>query len=353
MSNTAHSAAPRILALAPNWLGDVAMCTPALRALRRRYPEAQFTVAGRAAICALLEDLPWIDRLVPMPPQPSLMQMLRLATTLRPHGRDLTVVFPHSFRAALLARLVGSRRRIGYARNGRAWLLTDAKDPHRENGRITPVYMSREYLELTTVVGCEDDGAGLELGIPETLAREVKAHFAGDTPLIGIAPGAAFGPSKRWMPEAFAKTADLIAAAHPARFVLLTGPGEEAVRDTVIEHAQVAFIAPPSTDGGLAALKAVTAQLDLLICNDSGPRHIGVAFKRPIVCIMGPTSPRYSEGPYEIGQVIRLPLPCSPCQKPVCPLEHHRCMRDITPEQVAQEALACLAKATAAAHQAV
>ena len=354
MSSSRHTEATRVLALAPNWLGDAVMCTPALRALHLRHSGARLTVAGRAGVCALLQDLPWIDGLVSIPAQPSVAQMTRLAKELRPHGRDLVAVFPHSFRAALLARLIGGRRRIGYARNGRAWLLTDTLAPHREQGRITPVYMSREYLDLVALVGCEDDGAGLELGVSEAAIGETASRLAGSGPLIGIAPGAAFGPSKRWMPEAFAETANLIAAACNARFLLLTGPGEEDIRDTIRRHAAVNFLTLPPVDDGIAVLKAALSQVDLLICNDSGPRHIAVAFKRPIVCIMGPTSPRYSEGPYEIGQVLRQPLECSPCQKPVCPLEHHRCMHDITPEQAAQTALAYLAESAqaSAAHNA-
>mgnify|MGYP005622900571 CR=1 FL=1 len=329
----------RILALLPNWLGDAAMCTPALRALRRRHPDAQLTVAGRAGVCALLEDLPWVDRLVPIPNKPAPARMPGIAKTLRPHGRDMIVVFPHSFRAALLAWLIGGRRRIGYARNGRSLLFTRAAAPHRVRGRITPVYMGREFLELVGLLGCEDDHAGLELAVSDKVKEELTPQLHGEGPLIGVAPGAAFGPSKRWMPEAFAETVKLIAARTPARFVVLTGPGEEAVRNAVKRAANTNFIEPKTCADGIALLKGIISQLDLLISNDSGPRHIAVAFKRPVICIMGPTSPLYTDGPYETGRVIRLPLECSPCQKPLCPLKHHRCMRDITPEMVAQAAL--------------
>lgn len=333
----------RILVLAPNWVGDAAMCTPALRALRRHFPDAQLTAAGRASVCDLLEDLPWLDALIRIPERPSPGKLLTLAGRLRPHGRDIVVVFPHSFRAALLAWLIHGRERIGYARNGRSLLLTRTRAPYRENGTITPIYMAREYLELTALLGCEDDSAGLELGLSDAVTRDIDAQLARYArPLIGIAPGAAFGPSKRWMPEAFAATADLIADKHDASFLLLTGPDEESIRDAVIRHANVPFIDLNTRGAGLAALKAVIARLDLLICNDSGPRHIAVAFQRPVVCIMGPTSPKYSEGPYEIGERLQLPLPCSPCQQPECPLEHHRCMRDITPAMVAESALTYL-----------
>jgi len=202
--------------------------------------------------------------------------------------------------------------------------------------------MTREYLDLVQAVDAEDDGAGLELGLNPAMKARLEPVLAGEGPLVAIAPGAAFGPSKRWMPEGFAAVADALAERLGARLLLLTGPDEEETRAAVIGLAKSDFIDVPREAGGVGAMKALIARSDLLICNDSGPRHIAVAFGRPVVCIMGPTSPLYTNGPYEKGAVLRLDLECSPCQKPVCPLEHHRCMRDITPEHVLDAALAAL-----------
>ena len=339
-----QSEVKQVLVLAPNWLGDVAMCTPALRALRHRYPAAKLTVAGNPACCELLEGLPWIDSLFRLLPKSSLLPLMRQAKQLAPDAGDLTVVFPHSFRSALLARLIGSRQRIGYARDGRGPLLTHAVAPYMEEGRITPIYMATEYLDLVRYVDAEDDGSGLELAVNPQSAGLVQSCLEGDGPLIAIAPGAAFGPSKRWMPEAFAETADKLAEQAHARLILLTGPDETDTRNAVLEHSRAPFITLPDQLNGIQVMKAVIACSDLLICNDSGPRHIAVAFQRPVVCIMGPTSLLYTDSPYEKGVKIRLDLECSPCQKPVCPLEHHRCMRDISPQQVIDAALSILPK---------
>lgn len=331
-----------VLALAPNWLGDTAMCTPALRALRRKFPSAALTVAANPACCDLLEDLPWINGLFRLLPKSSLLPLMRQAKQLAPAGRDLTVVFPHSFRSALLAWFVKSGQRIGYARDGRAPLLTRSLVPYMEDGHITPVYMAHEYLDLVRVIGAEDDGAGLELGVNSAVLDALKPILAGAGPLIAVAPGAAFGPSKRWMPEAFAETVDTLAEQAGARFVLLTGPEEADTREAVTSHARTRFMDIPLEIDGIGAMKALISQCDLLICNDSGPRHVAVAFNKPVVCIMGPTSPLYTAGPYEKGIVIRLDLECSPCQKPVCPLEHYRCMRDIPPAQVVEASMSLL-----------
>jgi len=325
-----------ILAIAPNWLGDAVMCTPALRALKRRFPQSTLAVAGQPAICTLLEGLPFVDRLLPLVSLRGLFSLLNAAWEVSEDARDLAVVFPHSFRAALLARLAGAHRRIGYNRDHRRWLLTDAPEPHRENGVITPIYMSREYLDLIAPLGCTDDGLGLELAAAPSERVAVREHFAGDGPLVAIAPGGAFGPAKRWSAERFAAVADALAAQRGARCVLLTGPGEADTRAAVLAAAKSPLLEFPG--GGILRLKAVLAEAELLVGNDSGPRHIAIAFGKPVVCIMGPTSPRYTDSPWEKGRVLRVDVDCGPCQKPVCATDH-RCMTRITADAVVEAAL--------------
>lgn len=332
---------PQIVALLPNWLGDVAMCTPALRALRTRFPEASFCVAGRPTACQLLEGLPWFDHQVRIPPRPGSIMTLRAAWRLRRYARDISVIFPHSTRTALLAWLAGSRRRIGYDREGRSFLLTDPVAPYRENGRITPVYMAREYLDLVGTLGCEDDGQGLELHTAEEELAAVRRYLPGEGRVVGIAPGAAFGPSKCWPAERYAAVADKLASEWGAHCVLLTGPGEEDTRAAVLGAARTCLIECHEGHPTIARLKASIAALDLLICNDSGPRHIAIAFKKPVICIMGPTSPRYTESPWEIGRVLRVDVDCGPCQQPTCATDH-RCMTSITTDDVVEAARAYL-----------
>lgn len=271
--------------------------------------------------------------------------MLTEAWRLRAHARDLAVVFPHSHRSALLARMTGARRRLGYDRDGRGYLLTDRVGPHLVKGRIEPVYMAQEYLELVAALGCEDDGAGLELHADEGALAQVRPALAGEGPLVGIAPGAAFGPSKLWPADRYAAVADGLTDRIGARCVLLTGPGEEAIRDAVASAARRPLIRADADRPTIAKLKAVVSLLDLLVCNDSGTRHIAVAFKVPTVCIMGPTSPKYSAGPYERGEVLRVDVDCGPCQKPVCATDH-RCMTRITTEWVLNSAVNLLSGRT-------
>ncbi|GMW01277.1 MAG: hypothetical protein AMXMBFR84_24140 [Candidatus Hydrogenedentota bacterium] len=338
MIDLSPSSTRAILAIIPNWLGDVAMCTPALRAVHRRFPNARIAVAGRASACALLKDLPYIAERIVIPSKPSLLAMWTLSGRLRPYARDLAIVFPHSFRAAMLARLTRARIRVGYRRNGRQWLLTHAVDPHRKDGRIEPVYMAREYLDLVMSVGADDDGAGLELRACESEVRAVRARMPAQRPRVGIAPGAAFGPSKRWLPDRYAAVADALADRAGASCFLITGPGEEETREAVFHAAKRPLYILDDNRPSIDSLKATISQLDLLIGNDSGPRHVAVAFGVPVICVMGSTAPAYSVGPYEKGEVLRIDVDCGPCQKPVC-VTDHRCMTGVPVERVVEAAL--------------
>ena len=334
-----------ILAIVPNWLGDVAMCTPALRALRNRFPKSVLILAGPPAACALLNGLPWFDQVVVFPRRPGFTDLAAFARNVRGAAGgapDLAVLFPHSLRSALMARLAGAQRRLGYARGGRTWLLTDRVESYRENGVITPIYMAREYLNLLTPLGYEDDGLGLELRADAATMETIASRMGSTRPRIGLACGAAFGPSKLWPADRYAAVADCLHDQLGAQCIIITGPGEEATRREVITTAKTPILECDEGAPTLDTLKATIAQLDLLIGNDSGPRHIAIAFGVPVVCLMGPTSPRYTDSPYERGRVLRIDVACGPCQKPVCETDHC-CMTGISVEDVVKASMDILA----------
>lgn len=328
----------RIVAFLPNWLGDVAMCTPALRALSR-IEGAELTVAGRPGPLALVRSLPYLHGEIGLG-QKGLGGFLRNLLPVRRAGRDIAVVMPHSQRAALQAWLAGCRRRTGIARENRAWLFTDPVAPHRDAaGRIAPTYMAAEYLELAAAMGAQDDCQGLELAADPGSVEAFRAALPAEHgPIVGFAPGAAFGPSKCWLPERYAAVADALRERAGATCILLTGPGEEDTRAAVQQAAKAPLVIPDGGKPTIASLKAAISQLDLLVGNDSGPRHVAVAFGVPIVCIMGPTAPVYSCGPYEKGEVLRVDVDCGPCQQPTCATDH-RCMTRISAEAAAEAAL--------------
>ncbi len=338
----------RILVRCPNWVGDLVMAGPALRALRAGFPGAQITLQLKPSLAGIVAGAPWHDRLAPLHTygrERGFRGTWRAAAALRREGFDLGVLLPNSFSSAWLLRLGGVGRILGYARNARTRLLTDRVPPPREHGRIVPVPMTRYYLDLVARLGCPVDRSDLELFVTPEEDAEIDAlrrrlDLTGARPLVAITPGASFGASKMWPPERFAEAADALLARHGGVACLFPGPGEEETSERVAKRMrQPVRIAPVI---GLGALKAAIARSDLLITNDSGARHLAAAFRIPHVVVMGPTDPRYTNMNLDHAVVLRRDVPCGPCHLKVCPLDH-RCMTLITPADVVAAAESALA----------
>jgi heptosyltransferase-2 len=338
----------KIVVVLPNHLGDVVMATPALRALRAGRPRAEITGLVREPLDEVLRGLHSLDRLVGHDVYARrgwLAQARRRRDLGRAQrGADLALVLPNSFAGALLAWWTGAPRRVGYARRARSGLLSDALPAPRQGGRFKPVAMERYYLDLVLHLGCPDTGTALELATEPRAERDCDALFArhgirSGVPLVCLAPGAGFGPSKLW-PLAYVAEVAAKLQAGGAQVALVHGPGEGALAAGIV--ARTPGIASLGGDAmTLGLLKSVLARASLLICNDAGARHIAAAFGVPTLVLMGPTSIDYTNLNLRKTRLLREPVECSPCQKPVCPIDH-RCMTRLLPERVLAEARAAL-----------
>jgi heptosyltransferase-2 len=151
--------------------------------------------------------------------------------------------------------------------------------------------------------------------------------------VIGLNPGASFGSSKCWPAEHFAELAELFESQLDARIILFCGPGEENIAQAIIGRSRAKIIDTRQDRIDLELLKPLVQRCNLLITNDTGPRHYAVAFDVPVVVIIGPTDPRYTNSNLEHTIVLRKELLCSPCHKKVCP-SRHECMTSILPGEV-------------------
>jgi heptosyltransferase-2 len=331
-------AANNILILCPNWVGDVVMATPTFDCLRQNFPEANIIGLIRPYARGVIEDGPWFDRLVECDDK-NVNGFFKLIATIRNLKPDLTIVLPNSFRSALIARLGGSKHIYGYRREGRSIFLSGGPRPKRNNHGIVPVAMRDYYLEI-----CR----WLQLKIPEIsrprlflsdalMAKGAKMleHY-GITPddmVIGLNPGAKFGSSKCWPPRYFSSLADLLAKRWDCKLLLFVGPGEEDLGRSIAEASDATIIDTGPDRVDLALLKPLIKRCQLLVTNDTGPRHYAVAFEVPVIVIMGPTDPRYTDTNLEKTLVLRQELDCSPCHEKTCSLDHE-CMLGIKPEDV-------------------
>jgi len=331
----------RIAVFLPNWVGDAVMFTPTLRAIRARLGGARLMLVGRPAPTAVLTPNPWTDEVAVLRRGTA----LRLICSLRSQRFDLAVLGPNSFRSALVARAAGARRRLGYDRDGRGMLLTDKLDPARgPDGRLAVTPAVDYYLKLAEHLGCDVSDRRMELSVGEADAASAetmrrRAGVEEGRPVVLINPGAAFGPAKLYPAERFAAVADGLVEARGAQIIINAAPGERPIAEAVegrMKHAPVLNLA--RIDNTIGLLKAFVRRADLVITNDTGPRHFAVAFGRAVVTIFGPTDPERTKTYCDRERIVRVDVPCGPCQCKRCPLpegpSRHQCMLGISPEMV-------------------
>lgn len=371
----------------PSWVGDVVMATPTLRALRQLDSSVNITALVRPALQPLLAGCPWVDRIMATAPISEGSQersawrprfaaervkksigrlrglgldgrqrsgrrwsveakdlpkresgLVRIARRLRAEGFDTVVLLPNSFRAALLARLARIPRRVGYDRDGRGFLLTDRLVPRRVSGRFVPVPTRDYYLALPRYLGASNPAPAMQLFVSEE--QEAKgstmlqdAGLAANQRLVVITPGANFGDAKMWYPERFAAVADRCVRELGAVVAVAGSPKERPIVDAVIDVAVEPLINLNAHGVDLGSLKSVIRRSNLVITNDTGPRHIAAALGRPVVSVFGPTDPAWTEIGFDLERQAMVSVFCGPCQKKRCPLDH-RCMTQIGPDMV-------------------
>lgn len=331
--------AERILIRCPNWIGDMIAATAAIRCIRNNYARAHITLLLNSYVRPVVEDARWFNDIIEFDRSRGAGEFFRVAKQLRRGHYDLAVLLTHSFSSALLVRMAGIKRRVGHARNGRSFLLTD-KVPWPGGGpRPDLVPKVKVYSSLLEYLGC--DGAQNQrpqvFTSPETEKRcdeLLKIHGRDAArPLLALVPGAAYGAAKLWPPERFAAVADRLAQERNMQPMILTGPGESAIGTDIANQMKTTPIRFEENETNFGILKALVRRAALMICNDTGPRHLAIAWNVPVVVIMGPTDPIVTDSDYRKTIVLRQDVPCGPCYLRRCPTDH-RCMRLITPEMV-------------------
>ncbi|MHC4321507.1 MAG: lipopolysaccharide heptosyltransferase II, partial [Planctomycetota bacterium] len=308
----------KILVRAPNWVGDVVMATPAFRCIRENFPDSHITLLIKRNLRGIIDGSPWFDEVVELEPKAgkskngflfprkvfsgNTKEYLGLINKIRTERFDLGFLFPNSFSSALMVWLGGVRRRIGYSRDARSLLLTDRIERLSKNGKFLPTYMGDYYLKLCSQIGCKVSSGKPELFISgecEDMAKELlKKYDIDKKPFILMNPGASYGSSKLWTAEGFARTADLLKEVVGCNIVLTSGPGETVLADEIEKHSKSGLINLSMASISLDVFKVIVERCMLLIALDSGPRHYAVALNRPVVVLMGPNDPRYTESEY-------------------------------------------------------
>jgi heptosyltransferase-2 len=272
----------------------------------------------------------------------------------------MAILLPNSFRTALICKAAKIPRIVGYERDGRGFLLTDKLLPAKDKGKFIPTPVVRYYLGAASYLGSRNRSLKLELFVTDHERQEASEVLGraglepgicrpggqGNGPLIMLNPGAQYGAAKCWLPEHFAALADRLIDERGATVLLSGLPRERKIIESIQREMKHAAVDLSTRGMTLGSLKEIIRRCDLMVTNDTGPRHIASAFDVPVVTIFGPTDPEWSETYYEKERKVAVKVFCGPCQKKKCPLDH-RCMTRISPTMVYEQAIELLGKAKA------
>jgi heptosyltransferase-2 len=331
----------KILIRATNWVGDAIMALPALRAVRKRFPEAEISIVARPYVADIYRDQEICDQLIPYDPDSlhaGFSGRERLATELRAQKPDVALLLQNAFDAAWLAWRANIPERIGYARDGRGFLLTKAV-PLPRPGEI-PAHEKFYYLELLRGAGWLDsvqDETFIGLRVPKEKRQSAneflcKSGVRQGALRIGIGAGASYGSAKCWLPSRFAEVANRLQSEADADVILFGTSAEASVAAAISAEMHRS---PIDLTGktAIADLPALLSQCHLFIGNDSGAMHVAAAVGLPIVAIFGPTDPLGTSPVTSRCSIVQQKPYCSPCFLRRCPTDH-RCMTAITADMV-------------------
>jgi len=370
-----------ILVRGTNWLGDAVMTTPALLRLREKFPKAHIALLTPEKLADLWKNQPALDEIISFKAGENVFSV---GHKLRAGKFDLALVLPNSQRSAIEVWLAGIPQRIGYARPWRDFFLTQAIAPRveavkmrkrslaeikmlvaadvnrrtsEENRAFTSAATTHqiyEYLHLAAALGANPEPVAprVQFKANEVLGLDwsLPQHGRRAETVIGLNPGAEYGPAKRWPVEKFAAAANELYRRMSCEFLIFGGKGDIPLANQLCKLLPV-----PKANGHVVSLAGITDLRDLmaglkicsvLLTNDTGPMHVAAALGTPVVALFGSTSPELT-GPGVPGnkrhRLLKSDAPCSPCFRRECPIDF-RCMNGISVETALKAVLAVLAE---------
>ena len=324
----------KILIRGTNWIGDAVLTLPAIASVRAAYPQAKISVLAKPLVADIYKLFAAVDEVIIYKNQfDNAWGVFRLARILHKKKFDAAILLQNAIEAAIMTFAARIRLRAGYNSDGRGLLLTHSI---KLTGEIKKIHQGDYYLEMVKALGCAPVGKEMHLQakINRVTAQNILREFisGGAKQIIGMAPGATYGPAKRWFPERFAAVADELCKNKNCQVILLGGKDDRESAEKVCSKAGTKLI---NLAGKTTLREAVylISQCSLFVGNDSGLMHIAGALNIPTVAIFGSTNPVTTSPVGEKIIIVRKEVSCSPCLKETCPTDF-RCMDFIAVEEV-------------------
>jgi len=324
-----------------NWIGDAVMTMPALRALKKALPETKISLLVKPWVSPLFEHDPNVDEIILYGDEyKGIIGKMKLSRIIHKKHFCSAILFQNAFDAALITFLAGIKQRVGYNRDGRGPLLTEAV-PVPQDEKIHHIHYYLKLLEQSGIHS-ENSYPYIYLMLDERLrVRKILQDL--NRPILGINPGATYGSAKRWFPDRFAEIANWFIKDTSGSVILFGSAKEVEMADEIYKNVNSELRTPNSLQNmagktPLRELIALISECDIFVTNDSGPLHIAYAVGTPLVALFGSTDPELTGPPPETdgnnNVVISPALSCSPCFERTCKNNDMRCMYAITSDDV-------------------
>lgn len=323
------------LIVGPSWVGDTMMAQSLFKLLKSKSP-APIDVLAPLWTAALLKRMPEVRNVILSPFEHgdlAIKKRYQFGASLREKAYSHAIILPNTFKSALIPWAANIPKRTGWMGECRLGLLNDVR---LLNKRLYPLMVERYIaLGMPSKTPIIRPYAFPSLSVTEAeqqTTRHAMQLTISDKPILALCPGAAFGAAKCWPPHYFAEIAKKKRDA--GYDIWLFGSKNDA---WALDHIAEALKHDCQHFGGRLTLDQTVDLLSLATCivsNDSGLMHVGAALDKPVFAIFGPTNANVTPPLSQKAVILSLTLPCQPCGKRACPLKHHHCMVQLTPDQV-------------------
>ena len=334
---------PRILIVAPSWIGDTLLAQPLLRRMHDRLGRVSIDALAPPWCGPLLARMPEIDEVIPSPfahGELKLRARWKLGRELAQRHYDQAIVLPNSFKSTLIPFFADIPLRAGYVGEWRYGVLNLV---HKLDQAKLPL-MAERYAQLAEKPGAELQRplppVRLEVDPVNTARTTSRLHLDRSRPIAVFCPGAEYGPAKRWPARHFAALARELSKRDYAIWLIGSGKDAELGEEIRAQSGGVCENLCGKTD--LASAIDLLSCAAVVVSNDSGLMHVAAALEKPLIALYGSSSPDHTpplslSSQPELARIVKIDIECSPCFARECPLGHFKCMNDLLPAQVLAE----------------